>query len=123
MTAQLLDGKATAAAIKTELTERIAVTLPAADADLVELHADWIKAEIDRAPVLASTGRPLGPGDILVLVRSRANLAPLLVARLFERKVRTAGLDRLVAYLVPEGAGPSGTNDEAAWGGSQTATD
>lgn len=58
--------------------------------------ADWIKAEIDRAPVLASTGRPLGPGDILVLVRSRANLAPLLVARLFERKVRTAGLDRLV---------------------------
>lgn len=58
--------------------------------------ADWIKTEIDRAPVLASTGRPLGPGDILVLVRSRANLAPLLVARLFERKVRTAGLDRLV---------------------------
>ncbi|UUR08512.1 double-strand break repair helicase AddA [Sphingomonas glaciei] len=58
--------------------------------------ADWIKAEIDRAPILASTGRPLGPGDILVLVRSRANLAPLLVARLFERKVRTAGLDRLV---------------------------
>ncbi len=41
--------------------------------------ADWIAAEIDRAPVLASTGRPLGPGDILVLVRSRANLAPLLV--------------------------------------------
>ncbi|NJC06377.1 ATP-dependent helicase/nuclease subunit A [Sphingomonas kaistensis] len=58
--------------------------------------ADWIKAEIDRAPVLASTGRPLSPGDILVLVRSRANLAPLLVARLFERNVRTAGLDRLV---------------------------
>lgn len=58
--------------------------------------ADWIKAEIDRAPILASTGRPLSPGDILVLVRSRANLAPLLVSRLFERKVRTAGLDRLV---------------------------
>jgi ATP-dependent helicase/nuclease subunit A len=58
--------------------------------------ADWIEAEIARAPVLASTGRPLGPGDILVLVRSRANLAPLLVARLFDRGVRTAGLDRLV---------------------------
>jgi isoleucyl-tRNA synthetase len=29
-----------------ELTDRIAVTLPAADADLVELHADWIKAEV-----------------------------------------------------------------------------
>ncbi len=58
--------------------------------------ADWIRDEIDRAPVLASTGQPLGPGDILVLVRSRANLAPLLVARLFERNVRTAGLDRLI---------------------------
>ena len=29
-----------------QLTDRIAVTLPAADADLVELHADWIKAEV-----------------------------------------------------------------------------
>ncbi|WP_284272613.1 double-strand break repair helicase AddA, partial [Sphingomonas astaxanthinifaciens] len=59
--------------------------------------ADFIAAELKRAPVLASTGRPLGPGDILVLVRSRASgLAALLVARLFERGVRTAGLDRLV---------------------------
>ena len=31
-----------------ELTDRIAVTLPAADADLVERHADWIKAEVAR---------------------------------------------------------------------------
>ena len=29
-----------------ELTDRIAVTLPAADADLVERHADWIKSEV-----------------------------------------------------------------------------
>jgi len=29
-----------------ELTDRITVTLPAADADLVERHADWIKAEV-----------------------------------------------------------------------------
>ena len=29
-----------------ELTDRIAVTLPAADADLVERHAEWIKAEV-----------------------------------------------------------------------------
>jgi hypothetical protein len=28
------------------LTDRIAVTLPTADADLVERHADWIKAEV-----------------------------------------------------------------------------
>ncbi|MGH3072558.1 MAG: isoleucine--tRNA ligase [Gaiellaceae bacterium] len=29
-----------------ELTDRIAVTLPSADADLVERHAEWIKAEV-----------------------------------------------------------------------------
>jgi len=29
-----------------ELTDRIAVTVPAADADLVERHAEWIKAEV-----------------------------------------------------------------------------
>ena len=29
-----------------ELTDRITVTLPAADADLVERHAEWIKAEV-----------------------------------------------------------------------------
>ena len=29
-----------------ELTDRIAVTLPQADADLVERHAEWIKAEV-----------------------------------------------------------------------------
>ncbi|GAA4038715.1 double-strand break repair helicase AddA [Sphingomonas rosea] len=59
--------------------------------------ADWIAAELERAPVLASTGRPLTAGDILVLVRSRSSgPAALLVARLFERKVPTAGLDRLI---------------------------
>ena len=59
--------------------------------------ADWIAAELARAPLLAATGRPLTAGDILILVRSRANgIAALLVARLFERGVRTAGIDRLV---------------------------
>jgi isoleucyl-tRNA synthetase len=29
-----------------DLTDRISVTLPAADADLIERHADWIKAEV-----------------------------------------------------------------------------
>jgi uncharacterized protein DUF5915 len=29
-----------------ELTDRIAVTLPQTDADLVERHADWIKGEV-----------------------------------------------------------------------------
>ena len=29
-----------------ELTDRITVTLPEADAELIERHADWIKAEV-----------------------------------------------------------------------------
>jgi ATP-dependent helicase/nuclease subunit A len=45
--------------------------------------------------VLASTGRPLTPGDILVLVRSRGELASLIVARLFSAAVPVAGVDRL----------------------------
>ena len=50
---------------------------------------------VDDAPILASTGGKLTPGDILVLVRSRGELASLLVARLFARGVPVAGIDRL----------------------------
>src|SRR4030095_4789369 len=57
--------------------------------------AERIKTMIDEAPVLASTKRPLTPGDILVLVRSRGELASLIVARLFSAGVPVAGLDRL----------------------------
>ena len=41
--------------------------------DFARALADRIKALIDEAPVLASTGQPLTAGDILVLVRSRAS--------------------------------------------------
>ncbi len=50
---------------------------------------------IDDAPLLASTGRSLTPGDILVLVRSRGELASLIVTRLFAAGVPVAGVDRL----------------------------
>ena len=50
---------------------------------------------VDEAPVLASTKRPLTPGDILILVRSRGELASLIVARLFAAGVPVAGIDRL----------------------------
>jgi isoleucyl-tRNA synthetase len=39
-----------------ELTDRIAVTLPAADAELVERHADWIKAEVLAVSLEANGG-------------------------------------------------------------------
>ena len=54
-----------------------------------------IRRLIDEAPILASTGRPLTAGDILVLVRSRGELASLLVARLYSAGVPVAGVDRL----------------------------
>ncbi|HUE78446.1 MAG TPA: double-strand break repair helicase AddA [Sphingomicrobium sp.] len=57
--------------------------------------AGQVRRWLDEAPVLASTRRPLGPGDVLVLVRSRGELASLLVARLFAAKVPVAGIDRL----------------------------
>ncbi|MDQ3471936.1 MAG: UvrD-helicase domain-containing protein, partial [Pseudomonadota bacterium] len=63
------------------------------------LYADELASRIQRmvaqAPVLASTGRKLTPGDVLVLVRSRGELASLVVARLFARGVPVAGVDRL----------------------------
>jgi ATP-dependent helicase/nuclease subunit A len=46
--------------------------------------ARQVRRWIDEGPVLASTKRPLSAGDVLVLVRSRGELASLIVARLFE---------------------------------------
>lgn len=60
-----------------------------------EALAERIKTLVDEAPVLGSTERPLTPGDILVLVRSRGELAALIVARLFAKGVPVAGVDRL----------------------------
>jgi ATP-dependent helicase/nuclease subunit A len=57
--------------------------------------ADRIRSMVDEAPLLASTERALTPGDILVLVRSRGELASLIVARLFAVGVPVAGVDRL----------------------------
>ena len=57
--------------------------------------ASRIKALIEEAQLLGSTGRKLTPGDILVLVRSRGELASLIVARLFGKGVPVAGVDRL----------------------------
>jgi len=68
-------------------------------AEPVRLFADalarQVKAWLDEAAPMASTGRPLCAGDILILVRSRSELASLLVARLYAHNVAVAGIDRL----------------------------
>ena len=65
------------------------------DRRYAEELAERIRRMVEEAPVLASTKRPLTPGDILVLVRSRGELASLIVARLFSAGVPVAGVDRL----------------------------
>lgn len=62
---------------------------------LAEKLADHVKALIDAKPWLVSKGRPLEPGDILFLLRSRGDMASMLVAQLHERNVPVAGVDRL----------------------------
>lgn len=57
--------------------------------------ARQVRRWIEEAPILASTKRPLSAGDVLILVRSRGELASLIVARLFEEGVPVAGIDRL----------------------------
>ena len=65
------------------------------DRHYAEALAERIRLMVAEAPVLASTERPLTPGDVLVLVRSRGELASLIVARLFAAGVPVAGVDRL----------------------------
>ena len=57
--------------------------------------AAQIKHWLKEAPVLATTGKKLAPGDIMILVRRRSELASLLVARLYAEGVPVAGVDRL----------------------------
>jgi ATP-dependent helicase/nuclease subunit A len=57
--------------------------------------AKQVRQWIDEGSILPSTGQRIAPGDILILVRSRGELASLIVARLFEEGVAVAGIDRL----------------------------
>ncbi len=57
--------------------------------------AAYVRRLIDERPVLASTGKPLVPGDIMILLRRRSDLAASLVGRLHAVGVPVAGIDRL----------------------------
>ena len=65
------------------------------DRKYADALAERIREMVEEAPVLASTRKALTPGDILILVRSRGELASLIVARLFSAGVPVAGVDRL----------------------------
>ncbi|WP_419723005.1 double-strand break repair helicase AddA [Sphingobium aquiterrae] len=65
------------------------------DRILAQRIADQIRHWIDSETMLESKGRPIRAGDIMILVRSRTELARLIVARLYEADVPVAGIDRL----------------------------
>lgn len=62
---------------------------------LAERIARQIKGWLDDGMMLASKGRALSAGDIMILLRKRGDLARLIVARLYEAGVPVAGVDRL----------------------------
>ena len=68
-------------------------------AEPVRLYADalarQVKDWLDQSLPVAATRRALCAGDVLILVRSRSQLASLLVARLYAHGVPVAGIDRL----------------------------
>ena len=63
--------------------------------------AGWISDQIDGSVMLESKGRPLRPGDIMILVRHRDALPAALVRSLKSRGVPVAGLDRMVLTEQP----------------------
>jgi ATP-dependent helicase/nuclease subunit A len=63
--------------------------------ELAHRIAEHVKNLIDAKPVLATTGRPLEPSDIMILLKKRGDLAGLIVARLHAQNVPVAGIDRL----------------------------
>ena len=68
---------------------------------LAETLATWIAQQTSGTTLLESKGRPLAPGDVLILVRRRDAFARTLVGALKANGVPVAGLDRLVLTEQP----------------------
>ena len=68
---------------------------------LAETLAQWIAREVGGGVMLESRGRPLGPGDVMVLVRRRNDFGRALVRALKSLGVPVAGLDRLMLTEQP----------------------
>jgi ATP-dependent helicase/nuclease subunit A len=74
--------------------ERVAGDSP--EIRLAGLVARRIAAMTDGSERLPAAGRPIEPGDIMVLVRRRTAFVEELVRKLKERNVPVAGVDRMV---------------------------
>ncbi|MBZ0218047.1 MAG: double-strand break repair helicase AddA [Fimbriimonadaceae bacterium] len=70
---------------------------PASPRALLACHiAETIRTWIDTGETIAATGKPIRPGDILILVRRRDALVEALITALRQRKIQVAGADRLI---------------------------
>ncbi|MGQ9370926.1 double-strand break repair helicase AddA [Azospirillum sp. ST 5-10] len=65
-------------------------------ARLAAVIADTVRGWLERGETLAARGRPVQPGDVMVLVRRRTGFVGELVRALKERSVPVAGVDRMV---------------------------
>ena len=74
--------------------EAAAVSSPSAR--LAAQIADTISRWLSSKEILASQGRPIRPGDVMILVRQRTGFMDQLVRALKERDVPVAGVDRMV---------------------------
>jgi ATP-dependent helicase/nuclease subunit A len=63
--------------------------------------AEWIRNETSGGAMLESRGRPLRPGDVMILVRRRDALPAALVRSLKALGVPVAGLDRMALTQQP----------------------
>ncbi|WP_207461430.1 double-strand break repair helicase AddA [Azospirillum sp. SYSU D00513] len=63
---------------------------------LAAVIADTIRGWMDRGERLESRGRPIRPGDVMVLVRRRTGFVNALVRALKDRAVPVAGVDRMM---------------------------
>ena len=70
--------------------------LTSAPQHLAETLARWIAEQTGGGVMLESKGRPLAPGDVMVLVRRRNDFGRALVRALKSHGVPVAGLDRLM---------------------------
>lgn len=65
-------------------------------AQLADFIADKIKGWLDNGEILKSKNRPMRPGDIMILVRTRTVLVSRIVRALKKKNVPVSGADRMV---------------------------
>ena len=75
-------------------TERVGTDSP--QIRLARLIAARIQAMLVESELLESKGRPIAPGDVMVLVRRRTLFMQALVRALKERQLPVAGVDRML---------------------------